>query len=450
VAVTPDAATIFIAGSTTLTATVRDAAGNSLSGRTISWTSANLNVATVTNAGVVTGLAPGGPVAITATSEGQSSSAQITVIAPVASVTVAPNAASLVVGQTTTLVATPRDAGNNPLTGRTITWSTSDPSRATVSQGGVVTAVVAGGPVTITATSEGQSGNAQVTVLVPVSSVVVTGNFRTKVGDVYTYTATARLADGTIVNRPMTWSVEDPASGTMTASGTLTPLRTGNILILVTIDDDIWEADATAYDWFPFGSGTTFGVALVADLQIANKFGTSEYPQLAMGCSGGSFVLFVDTENFVTQSGGVAYSFDGATPESAVWVEFDSFSALAHPGSNASTRNFANRMGGAARFGFAFTEFLGPARATIFRVTGLAARLGSFVTGPVASPPVTAVSSVDPLAALLARTGRSTKPSAERDLRAALREATPGYPDLRIGNIVSPETQRAVRSKRER
>jgi hypothetical protein len=371
-------------------------------------------------------------VAITATSEGQSGSAQITVISPVASVTVAPSAATLVVGQTTTLVATPRDAGNNPLTGRTITWSSSDPSRATVSQGGVVTAVGTGGPVTITATSEGKSGNAQVTVLAPVSSVEVAGNFRTKVGDTYTYTATARLADGTVVNRPMTWSVEDPASGSMTASGTLIPLRAGSIKILVTIDGDIWGTDVTVYDWSAFGSGTVFGIQLAADVRITNKFGTSEYPELVVGCSGGFFLIIVDTENFVTQNGLVTYGFDNQPLENAAWLEADSFSALDHPGPSSATRNFGNRMGAASRFGFAFTEFLGSAKATIFRVTGLGGRLGSFAPCPTASPPVSATAGVDQLTDLIARTGRYTRTSAERDLRAALREATTGYPELRI------------------
>src|SRR5213079_1687758 len=60
----------------------------------------------------------------------------------------------------------PKDASGNALTGRTITWSSSDNSVATVSSSGLVSGVVAGSA-TITATSEGQSGTAAITVTPP-------------------------------------------------------------------------------------------------------------------------------------------------------------------------------------------------------------------------------------------------------------------------------------------
>jgi hypothetical protein len=85
---------------------------------------------------------------------------------PVATVTVSPAAASVQVGQTVQLTATPRDASGNPLSGRTITWASSAPGVATVSGAGVVTGVAAGAA-TITATSEGQSGTAAITVTAP-------------------------------------------------------------------------------------------------------------------------------------------------------------------------------------------------------------------------------------------------------------------------------------------
>ena len=83
--------------------------------------------------------------------------------APVASVTVAPASAPLMVGQTVQLMATLRDAAGSVLTGRTVTWSTSVGSVATVSSSGLVGAAAVGSA-TITATSEGQSGAATVTV----------------------------------------------------------------------------------------------------------------------------------------------------------------------------------------------------------------------------------------------------------------------------------------------
>src|SRR5260370_1371949 len=68
------------------------------------------------------------------------------------------------VGATVQLTATPKDAAGNVLTGRVVTWTTSNSAVATVSSTGLVTGVAPGGPVTITATSEGQSGTALIRV----------------------------------------------------------------------------------------------------------------------------------------------------------------------------------------------------------------------------------------------------------------------------------------------
>jgi len=113
-----------------------------------------------------------GAATITATSEGKSGTAAITVVnVPVASVTVSPATASVQVGQAVQLTATPKDANGNPLAGRTVTWTSSSTAAATVNSSGLVTGVAAGST-TITATSEGQSGAAAITVTSPVSGAV--------------------------------------------------------------------------------------------------------------------------------------------------------------------------------------------------------------------------------------------------------------------------------------
>src|SRR5207245_1437105 len=94
--------------------------------------------------------------------------------APVATVTLTPASATLNEGQTLQLTATLKDANGNVLIGRSITWSSSNSSAATVNATGLVTGVVAGSA-TITATSEGQSGTSAITVVhMPVASVTVT------------------------------------------------------------------------------------------------------------------------------------------------------------------------------------------------------------------------------------------------------------------------------------
>ena len=82
---------------------------------------------------------------------------------PVNAVTVTPAAVSLAVGDTATLSATLTDSSGSALFGRAITWSSSDPTVATVLVTGFVRGITAG-TATITATSEGHSGTAVVTV----------------------------------------------------------------------------------------------------------------------------------------------------------------------------------------------------------------------------------------------------------------------------------------------
>jgi hypothetical protein len=82
---------------------------------------------------------------------------------PVATVTVSPASAHLVEGFSTPLKATLRDAAGNVLAGRLVTWSSDDPA-ASVSALGWARGEREGSA-TITATSEGKTGAATITVL---------------------------------------------------------------------------------------------------------------------------------------------------------------------------------------------------------------------------------------------------------------------------------------------
>ncbi len=76
----PDAATLQVGASSQLSATVLDAANNSLSGHPITWLSDNANIASVSNSGLVTAKAAGGPVHVTATVASKSGTATFTII----------------------------------------------------------------------------------------------------------------------------------------------------------------------------------------------------------------------------------------------------------------------------------------------------------------------------------------------------------------------------------
>ena len=117
--------------------------------------------------GRVQALRPGS-VEITATAGGQTGSVVLLVYAPVATITLSPDPPSIESGQSLQLTATLHDADGVELTARILVWSISDPTVATISAIGLVTAVAYASDSTrtaiVTATSEGQSGSATLTV----------------------------------------------------------------------------------------------------------------------------------------------------------------------------------------------------------------------------------------------------------------------------------------------
>ena len=136
------------------------------------WSSSAPTVATVAQSGIVTGVEPGFAT-ITASAGGTSGSALIIVeLAPVASVVISPASVTLSVGEEATLTATLRDASLRVLGDRVVRWSTSDSEIVSriVSAGRQQVTITGRGPGTavITATSEGVSRTATVTVLDPV------------------------------------------------------------------------------------------------------------------------------------------------------------------------------------------------------------------------------------------------------------------------------------------
>ncbi len=165
VVVTPDSTSVEVGATQTYAASTRDASGNTLSGRAITWTTADAAVATVNATGLVTGVAAGATT-VSATSEGVTGVATVVVIpVPVASVEVAPDSVGLNVSDTVTLSATTLDGSGATLIGRTVMWTSADAAVATVDgASGLVTAASAGST-SVIATSEGVSDTAVVVVV---------------------------------------------------------------------------------------------------------------------------------------------------------------------------------------------------------------------------------------------------------------------------------------------
>src|SRR4051812_28793715 len=149
--------------------------------------------------------------------------------APVASVTVSLAKSSLVAGETTTATATTKDGSGALLTGRVVTWSTSNNAIATASSDGVITAVSVG-TTNVVATSEGRTGITAVTVLPPpVATVSVTlASSAITIGSTTQASAIIRDANGALLTgRSLSWSSDNPLVATVNSSGIVSAVGVG-------------------------------------------------------------------------------------------------------------------------------------------------------------------------------------------------------------------------------
>ena len=295
VAVTPSTPSVPVQQGLQLIASTSDTAGNSLFGRTVVWTTSAAGVATVSQSGLLTAVAPGSAL-ITATSEGKSGSTTVTVTIPVNTVVVTPGTVNVNPGGAFQLTAATNDVGGNPLTGRTIAWSSGTPSVATVSGTGLATAVAAG-TATITATSEGKSGSTSVTVTIPVNTVVVTpGTANVNPGvALQLNAATKDIGGNPLTGRTIAWSSGTPSVATVSGTGLATAVAVGT-------------ATVTATSEGKFGTSQITVQACSAGLQLAvgeiHTLTASERASLCIGggASASEYVLVPFNNSLVAAS----------------------------------------------------------------------------------------------------------------------------------------------------
>ena len=218
------------------TATLRNAANTVLPGRTVAWTTAHPAVATVSPAGLLTAVGAG-TTTLSAESGGKIASLPITVRFPVASITVSPASPRIPRGSTQALTAQVRNARDSVLADRSVSWTSSAPTIATVSATGVVTGV-GNGTVSITASAEGITGTVTVTVVEPVTAVQVTPATATLlVGGTQQLSAAARDAKGAaLTGRPVTWSSSNPSVATVSGTGLVTAVGAGSATLTARVE----------------------------------------------------------------------------------------------------------------------------------------------------------------------------------------------------------------------
>ena len=286
-----------------------------MSGKSISWSSSKSNIASVDANGRVTAVQVG-TTSISATVDGKTGSVAATVVViPVASITMSPAPATLMVGQTLQLVATAKDSAGNPLSERVVVWSTSDSTKVRVSATGSVTGVAVG-TATITASSEGKGGLATATVVpIPVASVAVSpATASVIVGQTLQLTATAKDSAGnTLSGRVVVWSSSDSSKARVSATGLATAVAAGTTAftassegksgdVSVTVGSDVV---AFSYVLVPPATRTGYASSTRLRVKLLNAFGAA-LANLAVTWSMPSSTGWLFPVTAVTQADGTA------------------------------------------------------------------------------------------------------------------------------------------------
>ncbi len=212
--------------------------------KNVTWSSSNTNIATVNSSGKVEGIRAGtASVTVRTADGGYTATCVVTVVeksVQVTGLTLNPTLLNMKVDDTYTLIATvlPTNATN-----KTVSWSSSDTSVATVDQTGKVVANGVGTAYIVVSTANAANIGYTATCIVqvtaktiPVTSVTINPTSATIfVGDTQNFTATVYPTNAT--NKGVVWSVSNQSIATIDQNGVLTGKAAGYVTVYVTTMD---------------------------------------------------------------------------------------------------------------------------------------------------------------------------------------------------------------------
>lgn len=242
VALTPDSASIIPGQQRSFAATVRAAGGETLTGRTLTWTSIDTTIARVNADGVVTAtFYVGGAervAGIVAATGAVADTAPVRVRPlAVAQATVFPDTQTLTPNRTAQLDVVLRDSAGTFLTGRTVTWASLDTAFASVSATGLVRTRRAG-TARITASAGTGLDTVSVTIVFPARALRLTPSLATVwIGRSQALVLEIRDSAGTLLtDRFAEWTSSNPAVASVSPAGVVSGVSQGTAVITATVE----------------------------------------------------------------------------------------------------------------------------------------------------------------------------------------------------------------------
>ena len=230
VSISSTSATLEVSQTKKLTATVSP---SNATNKNITWSSSKPTIASVDQNGTVTALKTGTTTITAKSNNNKTASCTITVSAAVIDVTgVSLNFTSLnlVAGNTKTLSAT---ITPSTATDKTITWSSSNTSVATVNNKGKLTAINSGNAIITATTSNGITATCNVQVTVNVSKITIQqDDTSAKIGDTTRLAVTVTPDNAT--DKTITWSSSDDSIVSVNSNGEINCLALGTAEITAT------------------------------------------------------------------------------------------------------------------------------------------------------------------------------------------------------------------------
>ena len=237
VTIDPNLTTINTGSTKQLTATI---VPSNATNKAVTWSSANISVATVNSLGVIRGISAGSTTIRAETIDGGfAATSSVTVNIGVQKITQNTSNLSLLKGATFQAIATitPSNATN-----KTVTWSSAIGSIATVSNSGLITAVGNGTGIISCFTQDGNKiSSIIVRVTTPVSSVHLTQTAITLSRNA-TYQLLSVISPSTASTRAVKWYSSNSAIATVSSSGNVRGVAIGSAVITVQTSDGSFQA----------------------------------------------------------------------------------------------------------------------------------------------------------------------------------------------------------------